>query len=172
MLKDCYRFPILITLECVEVGVTTINITIVLFKCMAKYGGLLVEKLGSQWVCIGCDKNFVFQIHYIKVTSQLKYRVIPFLIGVHCMAHITSLIVIVLSKLPLVSYIEFMLWFLYSFFAHSLKKFMECCKFAKILQSKGFKFLKNVKTHRISMLSPLKCVMAEYKSLIVKMHFD
>jgi hypothetical protein len=47
---------------------------------------------------------------------------------------------------------------------------MEFCKFAEILQTKGFKFLKNVKTHRISMLSPLKCVMAEYKSLIVKMH--
>jgi hypothetical protein len=85
-----------------------LNITIVLLKCMAKYGGLLVEKFGSQWVCIGCDKNFVFQIHYIKVTFQLKYHVIPFLIGVHCMAHITNLVV-VLSKLPLVSYIEFML---------------------------------------------------------------
>jgi hypothetical protein len=75
---------------------------------MAKYGGLLVETFGSRCVCIGCDKNFVFQIHYIKVTSQLKYYVILFLIGVHYMAHITNLVV-VLSKVPLVSYIEFML---------------------------------------------------------------
>jgi len=109
MLKDCYQFPILLTLEWVEVGVTTINIIVVLLKCMAKYGGLLVENFGSWWVCIGCDKKFVFQIHYIKVTFQLKYHVIPYLIGVHCMAHITNLVVVVLSKLPLVSYIEFML---------------------------------------------------------------
>jgi hypothetical protein len=30
--------------------------------------------------------------------------------------------------------------------------------------------LKNVKTYWVSMLNPLKCVMAEYKSLIMKMH--
>lgn len=37
---------------------------------------------------------------------------------------------------------------------------------------KSFKLLKNVKTHWLSMLSPLKHVMVEYKCLIVKMHFD
>ncbi len=47
---------------------------------------------------------------------------------------------------------------------------MEFCKLAEILQTKGLKFLKNVKTYWISMLNPLKGVMVEYKSLIVKMH--
>jgi hypothetical protein len=37
---------------------------------------------------------------------------------------------------------------------------------------KGLKLLRNVKTRWLSMLSPLKHVMVEYKSLIVKMHFD
>ncbi len=90
-------------------GVTTININVILLKWMAKYGELLVEKCGSWWVCISCDKKFVFQGNYIKVTFQLKSHVTPFLIGVHCMAHRTNLVVVMLSKLPLVSCIEFML---------------------------------------------------------------
>ncbi len=77
-----------------------------------------------------------------------------------------------LSKLPLVSHIEFMLQSLYLLFAHNPKKFMEFYKFKKKLQMKSFKLLRNVKTRWLSMLSPLKHVMVEYKSLIVKMHFD
>jgi hypothetical protein len=37
---------------------------------------------------------------------------------------------------------------------------------------KGKKNLKNIKTHWISMLSPSKCVLNEYKPLIVKMAKD
>jgi hypothetical protein len=46
------------------------------------------------------------------------------------MAHITNIIVVVLSKLPLVSCIEFMLQSLYSFFAYNPKKFLEFIKLA------------------------------------------
>ncbi len=95
-----------------------------------------------------------------------------FFIGVHCMAHKTNLIIVVLSKLPLVFCIEFMLHSLYSFFAHNPKKFLEFTKLAKTLEIKRLKLLKNVKTWWISMLSPLKHVPIQYKSSFVKMHFD
>lgn len=85
IMKDWYQFPILLTLEHVEPDATTCNIIAILLKCMTTYGQLLVEKLGSRWVCIGCDKDFMFQ--GTKVTSQLKFCVIPFSIGVHYMAH-------------------------------------------------------------------------------------
>jgi hypothetical protein len=97
IMKDWHQFPILLTLEHVEANATIYNIIAILLKCMAKYGQLLVEKLGSRWVCIGCDKNSMFQ--GIKVTSQLKSRVIPFLISLHCMAHKINLTIVVLSKL-------------------------------------------------------------------------
>jgi hypothetical protein len=67
----------------VEVGAIANNIIAILLKCMAKYGGLLVEKLDSRWVNIGCDRDFVFERHRIGVTSQLKSCVTLFLIGVH-----------------------------------------------------------------------------------------
>ncbi len=77
-----------------------------------------------------------------------------------------------LSTLPLVSYIESMLQSLHSFFVHCLKKFPKFIKFVKTLEIKGVKLLRNVKTQWISMLSMLKCVMVDYKALIVKMHFN
>jgi len=90
----------------------------------------------------------------------------------HYIIDITNLTVVVLSKLPLVSHIEFMLQSLYSFFAYNPKKFLEFTKLAKTLEMIGLKLLENVKTHWISMLSPLKCILAEYKSSVVKMHYD
>jgi hypothetical protein len=43
---------------------------------------------------------------------------------------------------------------------------------AKVLQTKGLKILHNVKTQWISMLAPIKLVLAEYKNLVVKMGDD
>ncbi len=44
----CYercRFSILLTLECVEMNAIANNITLILLKCMAKYGGVSIEEL-------------------------------------------------------------------------------------------------------------------------------
>jgi len=106
-MKNWHQFPILLTLEHVEANATTNNIIAIFLKCMVKYGQLLVKKFGSWWMCIGCDKDFMFQ--GTKVTSQQKSCVTIFLISVHYMAHKKNLTILVLSILPLVSHIEFML---------------------------------------------------------------
>jgi hypothetical protein len=49
---------------------------------------------------------------------------------------------------------------------------LEFCKLAKILESKGNKLLKNIKTQWISMLSLYKRIFAKYKFLVVKMVED
>ncbi len=54
---------------------------------------------------------------------------------------------------------------------HSFKKFFEFINLIGILETKGLKLLRNAKTWWMSMLIALKCVMAKYKGLIVKMHF-
>jgi uncharacterized membrane protein len=45
-------------------------------------------------------------------------------------------------------------------------------KACKVYGNQGAKILKNVKTRWISMLSFVQCVMAEYKTLLVKMALD
>jgi len=77
----------------------------------------------------------------------MKFHTTPFLIGVHCTTHKTNLTIVILSKLPLVSCIEFMIQSLYSFFAHNPKKFLEFIKLVETLETKELKLLRNVKIH-------------------------
>ncbi len=49
---------------------------------------------------------------------------------------------------------------------------MEYTKLAKLIETKGAKILKNVKTHWIFILSPIWHVMVEYKTLLMKMALD
>ncbi len=94
-----------------------------------------------------------------------------YLSSVHCMAHRTNL-VITLSFLKLISKVESLLAEMYNYFAHSFKQYLEFCKLAESLESKGNKLLKNIKTQWISMLSPCKKFFIKYKLLVVKMVED
>jgi hypothetical protein len=52
---------------------------------------------------------------------------------------------------------------------HTTKHDLEFGKLTKILDSKGNKLLKNIKTRWISMLSPCKRIFTKYTLLVVKM---
>jgi hypothetical protein len=82
-MKHWRQIPILLSLERMEVSATTNNITIILLKCMVKYGGILCDELRSRWACLNCYGNFVFQEHCFQVTSQFKSKVAPFFVSVH-----------------------------------------------------------------------------------------
>ncbi len=68
--------------------------------------------------------------------------------------------------------LEELLQSLPSYFSSSLKWHLEFTKLVKIVETGGLKILQNVKIHWISMLEPLKCVLAKYKTLILKMAHD
>jgi len=86
-----------------------------------------------------------------------------------CMVHNTNLIGQVLSNLPMVAKLEDLCWSLYFYFSSSLKQHLELNKFIEIVKTVRLKILKNVKIWRMSMLEPLKQVMAKFKTLVVKM---
>lgn len=52
------------------------------------------------------------------------------------------------------------------------KQHIEFSKLAEVMETKGLKTLRDVKTCRLSMVSPLKRVMSEYMTLIQKMAED
>jgi hypothetical protein len=95
-----------------------------------------------------------------------------YLFSVHYVTHQTNLTILVLNKLALVMHIKNMLQSLYSFFRIVPRRFWNLWTLPRHWKTKGLKLLRNIKTCWISMLSPLKCVLGEYKSLIVKMHMD
>ncbi len=55
---------------------------------------------------------------------------------------------------------------MYMYFAQSINRHLEHTKLAKIMETKGLKILYNVKTWWVSMLTPSKHVLFEYKSLV------
>jgi len=57
---------------------------------------------------------------------------------------------------------------MYNYFVHNPKHHLKVSKLVKSLKYKGNKLLKNIKTQWISMLSPSKSVLNEYKTLVVK----
>jgi hypothetical protein len=86
--------------------------------------------------------------------------------------HRTNLAIKILSGLRVVNRIEDLLQTLHSNFARSPKRHLEFIKLAEVLQTKGLKILKQVKTRWLSMLSPAIRVMNEYRTLVVKMMED
>jgi hypothetical protein len=91
---------------------------------------------------------------------------------IHDMAHRTNLAVKPLSNLPMVQKIEKLLQGLYAYFNASPKKCNKYQKLAEVVETSGLKILQNVATRWISMHEPLKRVLSEYKTLIVKMAQD
>jgi hypothetical protein len=83
-----------------------------------------------------------------------------------------NLVVEALEKLLVLQKIELLLADLYSYFCKSPKKHIEFCKLAEVMETKGLKILRNIKTRWISMLSPAIRAMNEYKTLLVKILGD
>ncbi len=88
------------------------------------------------------------------------------------MAHYINLVIQTLLRLLLVVRIENFVQCLYFYFTHSPKRHLEFIKITKLMATKGNKIFRNVKTRWISMLSPAKRVMVEYKTILVKMTLD
>ncbi len=61
---------------------------------------------------------------------------------------------------------------MYGYFNHSPKRHLEFQRLAQTLETKGNKILKNVKTRWMSMLDPLKRIMAKYHPLFTMMQAD
>jgi hypothetical protein len=106
------------------------------------------------------------------VTRLLQDTISPHMHGVHCVSHRTNLAIKELSHLPVIDKIENLLHNLHKYFARSPKRHIEFTRLSEVMQTKGLKIIRNNKTRWLSMLSPLKRVMSEYRTLVHKMHQD
>jgi hypothetical protein len=147
--EEWKRLPILLNLQRVVNGSIVDNLTYLIIQNLIEYGRLNEVDITKKLICFGANGVMVF--HGVKGGVT-----IPFVSGVHYMAHRTNLVVQSLNKLSLVSKIKFMLTSIYNYFVHSLKRHLDANKLVNFLENKGNKTLKNIKTHQISMLSPSK----------------
>jgi hypothetical protein len=114
----------------------------------------------------------VFQGSRRGVTTQLQNHVVPFILGIYCMAHRTNLALEPLFNLSLVAKLESLCQAMYAYFSHSPKNHLEFQKLAGVVEIEGLRILRNVTTRWISLLDPLRRIMGEYKTLLVKMCDD
>ena len=166
------RVPILLCLQRLLDGQRADLVKETIVSALDLHGGVTEKDLSERLVCFGTDGDSVFQGCNTRVTVQLKSYNAPYMFGVHCMAHRTNLVVQTLSNLPLVAKVETLCERLYNYFTVSPKRHLEFTKLVDVVETGGLKLLRNVKTRWISVLEPLKRIMVEYKTLIVKMAED
>ncbi len=60
---------------------------------MVTFRGLSVELLEVKLISMGYDGKRVFQGANVNVTTQMKKKMIPIIMGMYCFAHQTNLVV-------------------------------------------------------------------------------
>jgi hypothetical protein len=153
-------------------GATANNLTQTLMDALSINCGLEAADIASKLVCFTTDGASAFQGSKNGVLKQIKEKYAPFAIGVHCCTHKLNLCARSLSTLTVMHAIEDVLQATHSYFAHSPKKIAEFRTLAQLMETKGLKLLKNVKTRWISFISPLRRLINEFKSVMAKMHAD
>ena len=106
------------------------------------------------------------------MTKQIKGEFTPFANGQHCCARKLQLAAQVLSDTKLMSRGEDVIQTSHAYFAHSPKKVTEFRTLALLMETKGLKLLKNVKTLWISCHAPMQRLILEWKLVIAKMFED
>jgi hypothetical protein len=132
------------------------------------YGGLFQNQIVKHLVCLGTNGASTFQGVRLKVIALMKMEQMPYLIGIHCMAHRTNHVVHHFSFIPMVSKLEILL----QLFLVPPNAILNFKKLAKIVEVESLKFLWNVKMRWIGMLIALERVGKKYKMLIAKMVVD
>jgi hypothetical protein len=166
------RCSILLALIRLVDGNGTDAIRTALMSMVHLHTGLDDDDIANQLVSFDADGVSVFQGSRRGVTTQLQNNVAPFMLGIHCMAHRTNLAVEPLSNLPLVSKLEALCHGMYAYFSHNPKRHLKFQKLADVVETEGLRVLRNVTTRWISLLDPLRRIMGEYKTLLVKLCDD
>jgi hypothetical protein len=128
--------------------------------------------LSKTLLCFGADGVSTFQGAKTGVTQQIQSKYTPFALGVHCMAHRCNLAFKTLSQLDIMNHIEGLLKSSHAYFKHSPKRHLEFVKLAELMETKGLKLLKNVKTRWVSLIEPLRRILQKYRVLLAKMKVD
>jgi hypothetical protein len=116
-------------------------------EALQKGRGLNSTFVVQKLFCFAIDGGSTFQGTKIGVTKQNNTNYACLSIGVHCMAHRGNLAFKTLSSFGIVSSIMDLLQSCHAYFAYSPKRHFEFTKLINMMEKKGLKMLKNVKTY-------------------------
>ena len=125
IVRDWKRISLLLALKRVVEDGTSKNPTTLIVSVAHAHDSLSNETIKEGLITFGADVVFVFQDAKSNVIVQLINNHAPFMVGVHCMAYQTNLVVQTLSDFEVVKYVEDLLASLYSSFNFSPKLTLE-----------------------------------------------
>lgn len=166
------RVPLLLGLLCIVDGCGAKNLMVIILELILSKGGLIDGSIGEKLVCFGTYGHPLFQGVINGVTTQLKKGYVPYMILMHCVAHYTNLAASLINALPIMKSLENLVQKAYGFFTDSPRCHLELSRLSTLLETKGQKLVKNVKTQWMGILSCIERKLAEYKPLILQMSED
>jgi hypothetical protein len=170
--EDWVRVPYLLSLRKIVECPTANHLTEVVMSSVEKDGGVGAGDVAKKMLCFGADGAATFQGLRSGVTTQIQRDYAPYSIGVHYMAHQCNLAFKMLSGMGIFQSIEKMLQKTYSYFSHSPRRLEEFFRLANVIETKGLKLLQNVETRWVSLIDPMRRLLAEYRSVLGKAYVD
>ena len=170
VVKNWIRIPLLISLQRVTTAANSNNITTLIMDSVMSGGGLDRPMLARKLLCFGADGAATLQGCHNGVTVQIQQNYAPFAVGMHCVAHRCNLTFKALSKHGVFVAIEKVLAAAHTYFSKSPKRYLEFKKLAELTETKGLKMLKSVETRWVSLIEPMRRLLAEYRTLMYKLY--
>ena len=92
---------------------------------MKEIGGMDDSMISKKLVCVGADGVSVMQSQRNGLCSILQLSASPYMLSIHCMAHMMNLSFKIVSKFSLVSKVEYLVREVHAYFFRSPKQFLE-----------------------------------------------
>lgn len=134
--------------------------------------GLDREMLCHKLLFFCADGATALQGCHWAVTMQIQQHYVPFSMGMHCVAHCCNVAFKRFSKHGVFVAIEMVLNATNAYFSHSPKRYVEFNKLVELIETKGLKLLKSIKTCWVSLTKPFVRLLVEYETLMYKLYCD
>ena len=129
---------------------TAENLYLEVKKALNEIVGMDDLKIAKKLVCVGADGAAVMQGQRTGLCERLQTSIVPYMLGIHCMAHRMNLSYKIVRTFPIVSKVEDLIRELHSYFCRSPRCFAEFKIFSEGVTT-GNKILKDVETRWISL---------------------
>ncbi len=116
----------MLNLKKITNGVTAENIYNVMLQTLLIQGGFIEVEIGKKLVSIGVDNGSMFIRCRIGVLVQMKEKLTPYLVVMHCCAHHTNLTIQTFYSLSIMHCLEDLLQSLHSYFARISRECLSC----------------------------------------------
>ena len=157
VVRDWKQNLLLLTLERVVEGGRTLLVLSSMLHVLMEVAQRKINREGM--ITFGADLVSTFKAAKSNILVQLITKHKPFVVGVHCVAHCTNLVVQTLTNFEVMKHVEDALATPCPYFSSSAKPTLEFHKFATCLESKGNHIIRNIKTRWVSMFRPTKRVL-------------